>query len=219
MTSTGARASAEQRAAADFLSSLDDPLSPWVQATGPVDAYEMHVPVVVEDPLQWLSFAIVSQQISMAAAAAIFGRLMTALGGSFAPERVIAADDATLLGAGLSHAKLRAIRGLAEHIEDGRLELGKFASMPDEDIEAELVAVPGIGPWSAQMFMLRCLQRPDIFPAGDLGIRSALTNLDRLSARITPKAADQRSQVWRPYRSYASVYLWGYLWEMEHPTS
>jgi DNA-3-methyladenine glycosylase II len=117
----------------------------------------------------------------------------------------------------LSHAKIKAVRGLAEQVENGRLELGKFDSMPDKDIQAELVAVPGIGPWSAQMFMMQCIRRPDIFPAGDLGIRAALTTLDKLGARITPKAAEQRSQAWRPYRSYATSYLWGYIRAADHP--
>jgi len=217
MTRTGVGATDEQRAAAFYLGSLEDPLAPWVQATGPIDPYEMHLPVTVKDPVEWLSFSIVSQQISMAAATAIFSRLLTALGGGFAPERVIAAEDATLLGAGLSHAKVRAIRGLAKQVEDGRLEVGKFRTMPDEEIESELVAVPGIGPWSAEMFMMRCIQRPDVFPAGDAGVRAALTTLDKLSVRITPKAAKQRSQVWRPYRTYATSYLWGYLWALDHP--
>lgn len=145
MTRTGAGATDEQRAAAFYLGSLEDPLAPWVQATGPIDPYEMHLPVTVKDPVEWLSFSIVSRQISMAAATAIFSRLLTALGGGFAPERVIAAEDATLLGAGLSHAKVRAVRGLAEQVENGRLEVGKFRTMPDKEIESELVAVPGIG--------------------------------------------------------------------------
>ena len=217
MTRTGAGATDEQRAAAFYLGSLEDPLAPWVQATGPIDPYEMHLPVTVKDPVEWLSFSIVSQQISMAAATATFRRLLAALGGGLAPERVIAADDAALLGAGLSHAKVKAVRGLAQHVEDGRLEVGKLRTMPDEKIQSELVAVPSIGPWSAQMFMMRCIQRPDVFPAGDLGIRAALTTLDKLDSRITPKAAEQRSQVWRPYRTYATSYLWGYRWARDHP--
>ena len=217
MTRTGVGATDEQRAAAFYLGSLEDPLAPWVQATGPIDPYAMHLPITVKDPVEWLSFSLVSQQISMAAATAIFSRLLTALGGGFAPEQVIAAKDATLLGAGLSHAKVRAVRGLAQQVENGRLEVGKFRTMPDKEIESELVAVPGIGPWSAQMFMMRCIQRPDVFPAGDAGVRAALTTLDKLSVRITPKAAKQRSQVWRPYRTYATSYLWGYLWALDHP--
>jgi hypothetical protein len=91
--------------------------------------------------------------------------------------------------------------------------------MPDKDVQAELVAVPGIGLWSAQMVMMRCIRRPDIFPAGDLGIRAALTTLDKLGTRITRKAAEQRGQVWRPYRSYATSHLWGFIWAMESPRS
>ncbi|GAA0906982.1 hypothetical protein [Pseudonocardia zijingensis] len=99
------------------------------------------------------------------------------------------------------------------------MEPDKLAAMSDAEIHTELVAVPGVGPSSAQMFMIRYLHRPDIFPAGDPGVRAALTELDGLDKRITPKAAEQRSDLWRPYRSYATSYLWGYIWERHHPAA
>jgi DNA-3-methyladenine glycosylase II len=216
-TRTGKRATEEQRAASKYLGSLDDSLAPWVQSTGPIDAYEMHFPVKVRGPLEWFSFAITSRQLSRAAAIAIYNRLVAQLGGSITAERVIATDEQTMRGVGLSHPKARAIRGLAELADDGLLELDKLAAMSDAEIQTELVAVPGIGPSSAQMFMMRYLHRPDIFPAGDLAVRAAVTALDGLDKRITPKAVEQRSELWRPYRSYATSYLWGYVWELRHP--
>lgn len=219
MTRTGKHATQEQRAASRYLGSLDDSLARWVRTTGPIDAYEMHLPVEVRNPLEWLSFSIVSQQLSTAAAAAIYHRLVARLGGSITPGRVIRTDEETLRGVGLSHPKARAIRALAQHVDDGLLELDRFAAMSDADIQTELMAVPRIGPWSAQMFMMWYLHRPDIFPAGDLVVRAAVTALDGLDNRITPKAAEQRSEPWRPYRSYATSYLWGYMWEFHHPAA
>jgi DNA-3-methyladenine glycosylase II len=218
-TRTGKRATEEQRAASKYLGSLDDSLAPRVRSTGPIDAYEMHLPVKVRGPLEWFAFAITSRQLSRAAAAAIYNRLLAQLGGSITAERVIATDEQTMRGVGLSHPKTRAIRGLAELADDGLLEPDKLAAMSDAEIHTELVAVPGIGPSSAQMFMMRYLHRPDIFPAGDLGVRAAVTELDRLDTRITPKAVEQRSELWRPYRSYATAYLWGYTWELHHPAA
>ncbi|MFI5613251.1 DNA-3-methyladenine glycosylase family protein [Amycolatopsis sp. NPDC051903] len=214
MTRTGKRATKEQRAASKYLGSLDDSLARWVQSTGPIDAYETHLPVEVHGPLEWLTFTVVSRQLSRAAATAIYHRLVAQLGGSITAERVIAADERTIHGSGLSNPKARTIRGVAELADDGLLDPDTLAVMSDAEIHTALVAVPGIGPSSAQMFMMRYLHRPDIFPAGDLAVRAALTALERLDTRITPKVAEQRSELWRPYRSYATSYLWGYLWEL-----
>ncbi|MEV6900023.1 hypothetical protein [Amycolatopsis sp. NPDC051372] len=213
MTRTGKRATKEQRAAYEHLGSRGDSLARWVRSTGPIDAYETHLPVEVHGPLEWLSFTVASRQLSRATASAIYTRLVAQLGGAITAERVVTADERTLRGAGLSHQKATAIRGLAEHADDGLLDPGGLAAMSDAEIRTKLVAVAGIGPSTAQMFMLRYLRRPDIFPAGDLAVRSAITTFDRLDRRITPKAAERRSEPWRPYRSYATSYLWGYLWK------
>lgn len=213
MTRTGKRATEEQRAASDYLGSLDDPLARWVRSTGPIDAYESHLPIAVHSPLEWFSFAITSRQLSRASSSAIYHRLVTQLGGAITAERVVLTDEQTLRDVGLSHQKARTIRALAERADDGLLELDRLAGMTDVEIQAELIAVPGIGPSSAQRFMLHHLHRPDIFPAGDRAVRTAVTTLDQLDSQITPKAAEQRSERWRPYRSYATSYLWGYVWE------
>lgn len=217
MFRTGTRATEEQRAASRYLGSLGDSLAPWVRSTGPIDPYEMHVPVEVRSPLEWFSFAVVSRQLSRAAAVAIYNRFVAQLGGSVTAERVIATDERTMRGVGLSYPKARTIRGLAEHADGGLLDADRLEALSDAEIHSELVAVPGIGPSSAQRFTMLYLRRPDIFPAGDLTVRAAVTALDRLDEKITPKVAEQRSEVWRPYRSYATSYLWGYMWEA-HPS-
>jgi DNA-3-methyladenine glycosylase II len=216
---TGVYADPGQRAASEYLGSLDDLLAPWVQSTGPIDAYEAHLPVKVHGPLEWFSFAIASRQLSRVAAVAVHSRLGARPGGSITAERVIATDEQAMRGVGLSHPTARAIRGPAELADDGLLELDELAAMSEAEIQTELVAVPGIGPSSAQMFMMRYLRRADIFPAGDLGVPAAVTALDRLDKRITAKAVEQRSERWRPYRSYATSYLWGCVGERHHPAA
>ncbi|WP_432856710.1 DNA-3-methyladenine glycosylase family protein [Amycolatopsis sp. CA-161197] len=217
MTRTGKRATKEQRAASKYLGSLGDSLARWVRSAGPIDAYEMHLPVDVRSPLEWFSFTIASRQLSRATAVSIYDRFVAQLGGSVTAERVIATDEPTLRGVGLSYPKARAIRALAEHADDGLLDPDGLSTRSDAEIESELVAIPGIGPSSAQRFMMLYLRRPDIFPAGDLTVRAAITAFDGLEKRITPKVAEQRSELWRPYRSYATSYLWGYMWEHRSP--
>jgi DNA-3-methyladenine glycosylase II len=207
----GKRATKEQRAASEYLGSLDDALARWVQSTGPIDAYDAHLPVTLGSPLDWFSYAIISRQLSRASSSAIYHRLVERLGGAITAERVVLAGEQTMRDVGLSHQKAMTIRALAGS-DEGLLELDNLAAMTDAEIQAKLVAVPGIGPSSAQRFMLHYLRRPDIFLAGDLAVRAAITALDRLESTITQRAAEQRSEPWRPYRSYATSYLWGYVW-------
>ena len=215
MTRTGKYATNEQRAAAEYLSSPDDALGRWVQSVGPIDAYDAHLPVAVGGPLEWFVFAVTSRQLSRAASLAIYGRLVGQMGGAITAERVISTDDETLRRVGLSHQKAWTIRLLAERMYGGELDFGAFGTMPDAEILTKLVAIPGIGPSSAQRFMLFYLQKPDIFPAGDATVREAITTLDQLDHLITPRAAEQRSTHWHPYRSYATSYLWGYVSESD----
>lgn len=131
MTRTGTRATDEQRAAFRYLGSLGDSLAPWVQSTGPIDAYEPHVPVEVRSPLEWFSFAVVSRQLSRGSAVAIYHRLVAQLGGSVTAERVVATGERTMRGVGLSSPKARAIRGLAERADDGLLEPANLEASSD----------------------------------------------------------------------------------------
>lgn len=213
MTRTGKRATEEQRAASEYLGSLGDALARWVQSTGPIDAYDAHLPVEVGSPLEWFSYAVISRQLTRASSSAIYRRLTEEFGGGLTAEGVLMAGEQTLRTVGLSHQKARTIWMLAARADDGVLEPDGLATMANAEIEAKLVAVPGIGPSSAQRFLLHYLHRPDIFLPGDPAVRASITALDRLDSGITPKAAEQRSEPWRPFRSYATSYLWGYVWE------
>jgi DNA-3-methyladenine glycosylase II len=154
--------------------------------------------------------SIVGQQLSTRAARAIFARLTERYGGRTpTPQEVLDDDqDAMRVAAGLSHAKVRYLRSLAEHVLDGSLQLDKLDALPDEEITAELTAVKGIGRWSADVFLMFHLQRPDVLPVGDLGIRKAVMRFYELPALPGPAAIEQIAEPWRPHRSLACRFLW-----------
>ncbi len=154
--------------------------------------------------------SIVGQQLSTTAARAIFGRLVDRFGGRTpTPAEVLADDPGELrVAAGLSHAKVSYLRSLAEHVTDGSLDLEALDELPDDDVIANLVAVKGIGPWSAHMFLMFHLGRPDVLAVGDLGIRRAMMVHYGLPA--LPAAAEMEliAQPWRPQRTLACLFLW-----------
>ncbi len=154
--------------------------------------------------------AIAGQQLSNAAAASIYNKLLDRYGGRApTPAEILAEDPEELrLAAGLSHAKVRYLRSLAERVLDGSLDLDHLDELSDEEVIAELVAVKGLGLWSAQMFLIIHLRRPDVLPAGDLGIRKAVMNLYELSALPAPAEVTEIGEAWRPYRTLASLFLW-----------
>ena len=154
--------------------------------------------------------SIVGQQLSTKAAASIYGRLLERFGGRApTPAEVMADDpDALRTTAGLSHAKVRYLRSLAEHVLDGSLELDRLPDLPDDEVIAELVAVKGIGVWSAHMFLMFHLHRPDVLPVGDLGIRRAVQIRYELPELPTPAELTERAEPWRPHRTLACIYLW-----------
>lgn len=154
-----------------------------------------------------LADAIVAQQISIQAAAAIWKRLEAALG-TVTPQQVVAVEDAVLRAAGLSGQKARYLRDLAERVVDGRLDLAGLHVLDDDAATAQLIAVKGIGRWTAEIYLLFGLGRPDILPADDLGLRYAVQQFYGFSE--PPKAAEVRAvgERWRPHRSVASWYLW-----------
>jgi DNA-3-methyladenine glycosylase II len=152
---------------------------------------------------------IVGQQLSTMAARAIYERLTARFGGR-APtaEEILADDPDELRAVGLSRAKVGYLRSLAEHVLDGSLELGKLGRLSDEKVIAELVAVKGLGLWSAQMFLMFHLQRPDVLPVGDLGIRRAMMLAYGLPEMPAPDQMEAIAETWRPHRSLASLFLW-----------
>jgi DNA-3-methyladenine glycosylase II len=154
--------------------------------------------------------SIVGQQLSTKAARAIYTRLTERYGGRApTPDEVLADDpDELKAAAGLSRAKVTYLSSLAEHVLDGSLELGRLDDLPDEDVIAELVAVRGIGVWSAHMFLMFHLQRPDVLPVGDLGIRRAVMQRYGLPELPAPSELEAIAEPWHPYRTLACRYLW-----------
>jgi DNA-3-methyladenine glycosylase II len=157
--------------------------------------------------------SIIGQQLSTRAARAIYGRLLERFGGQPPTTRQILDDDPEELrtSVGLSHAKVRYLRSLAEHVVRGDLELDRLEDLPDEEVVAELVAVKGIGEWSAHMFLMFQLARPDVLAVGDLGIRRAAERAYALPALPSPAALTKIAEPWRPYRTAACLVLWDSL--------
>ena len=153
---------------------------------------------------------ITGQQLSVAAARAIYGRLTERFGGRAPTPQEILADDPEELraAAGLSHAKVGFLRSLAEHVLSGELELERLDALGDEDVYTELTAVKGIGQWSADMFLMFHLDRPDVLPVGDLGIRRAIERAYGLAELPGPEEMERIAEPWRPYRTLACRYLW-----------
>jgi DNA-3-methyladenine glycosylase II len=153
--------------------------------------------------------AIVGQQLSTKAARTIYGRVLDLFDGTTpSPEQLLAAKEEDLRGAGLSGRKVEYIRDLASHVLSGELELDRFDKLPDEEVIEEIVAVRGLGRWTAEMFLLFHLERPDVLSGGDLGIRKAVQIEYGLKEMPTPERVLEIGEPWRPYRSLASLYLW-----------
>jgi DNA-3-methyladenine glycosylase II len=153
---------------------------------------------------------IVGQQLSTRAAQAIWLRLLGHFDGRApTPQEILAADpEALRAAAGLSRAKTVYLRSLAEHVLDGSLELARLQQLDDEAVIAELVAVKGIGEWSAHMFLMFQLERPDVLAPGDLGIRRGIQIAYGLAELPTPAEVIAIAERWRPYRTLACLYLW-----------
>jgi DNA-3-methyladenine glycosylase II len=153
--------------------------------------------------------AIVGQQLSTKAARTIYLRVLELFGGRTpAPERLLEASEEELRGCGLSGRKVEYVRDLASHVLDGELELERLDDLPDEQVIAEIVAVRGLGQWTAEMFLLFHLERPDVLSGGDLGIRKAIGIEYGLDGMPPPQRVLEIGEPWRPHRSLASLYLW-----------
>jgi len=159
------------------------------------------------EPFHMLANSIISQQLSTKAAAAIKVRVGVLVGVPFQLEKVLSAPPEKLRGAGLSEAKARYLRELAVHVSDGRLDFNEIVQLDDEAVIEKLMIVPGIGRWTAEMFLLFGLKRLDVLALGDAGLQRAAHNIygkKRKSQSLLPRVAEN----WRPYRSIASWYLW-----------
>jgi DNA-3-methyladenine glycosylase II len=153
--------------------------------------------------------AIVGQQLSTKAARTIYLRVVDLFGGTTpSPEQLLEASEEDLRGCGLSGRKTEYVRDLARHVLGGELELDRLEQLEDEQVIEEIVAVRGLGRWTAEMFLLFHLQRPDVLSGGDLGIRKAIQIEYGLEEMPTPARVLEIGEPWRPYRSLASLYLW-----------
>lgn len=153
--------------------------------------------------------AIVGQQLSTKAARTIYLRVIDLFGGTTpSPEQLLEVDEADLRAAGLSGRKVEYVRDLATHVLDGELELDRLDELGDEQVIEEIVAVRGLGRWTAEMFLLFHLERPDVLSGGDLGIRKAVQIEYGLAEMPTPQRVIEIGEPWRPHRSLASLYLW-----------
>ena len=193
------------RAAEKYLSKNDNKLARIIAASGPCQI-KPH-----SDHYGELVGSIVGQQLSTKAAATIWQRVLGLFGGRMpTPEQLIKINDQKLRDAGLSWAKVRYVKDLAEHVLDRRLDLEHISTMPNEQLIEQLTAVKGLGEWSAHMFMMFGLGRLDILPVGDLGVRKAIMNLYGLKQLPEPAqiVTISNRNNWHPYESVASWYLW-----------
>jgi 3-methyladenine DNA glycosylase/8-oxoguanine DNA glycosylase len=194
------------RAASEALAQLDPVMAELVRRHGPMTAPPR---VAVADRFENLAEAIAYQQLAGRAAATIWGRVRALYdGGPLDPGTVLATPEADLRGAGLSAAKAAAILDLAAHAADGRLELHRMGRLSDEAVIDELVAVRGIGRWTAQMFLIFALGRLDVWPTGDLGVRTGWGVAHGLPEPPSPKELEQAAESLRPYRSVVAWYCW-----------
>jgi DNA-3-methyladenine glycosylase II len=153
--------------------------------------------------------SIIAQQISTKAAASIHARLLGAVGRrALKPAALLALSDEELCGAGLSASKARSLRDLAEKVHKGTVPLKRLPELDDEEVVELLLPVRGIGRWTAQMFLIFSLGRPDVLPVDDLGLRAAVQQAYGLAALPERVALTELAEPWRPYRSVATWYFW-----------
>ena len=192
------------------LVAADPVLAGLVERCGPPETARDPSRPAPSDHYGALLRAIVGQQLSTKAARAIYARVVAFFDGRTpSPEQVLAADpEALRQAAGLSRAKVAFLRSLAEHVISGELELDRLHELPDDEIIAELCAVKGIGEWSAHMFLIFQLERPDVMAPGDLGIRRAVERAYGLPELPAPADVLALADAWRPYRSVACRLLW-----------
>jgi DNA-3-methyladenine glycosylase II len=156
--------------------------------------------------------SIVGQQLSTKAAATIYGRMLELFGGHApTPRQLLEVDPDEIRAAGLSRPKISYLRDLAVHVEEGRLDLEHLPELSDEEVSAQLTDIKGLGQWTADMFLMFHLRRPDILPVGDQGIRRAVQVEYRLRKLPDPKRLERIARPWRPYRTLACLYLWSSL--------
>jgi DNA-3-methyladenine glycosylase II len=166
-----------------------------------------------------MALHIIAQQISTRVALVLFDRLAATSGGTPTADSVLALTVEQLRALGTSHSKASYLRALAEAVRSGELDIDRLDDLTDEQATAQLTRVRGIGPWSAEMFLIHQLRRADILPAGDLGIRMAVQHAYGLAAVPTIDEVRGRGQAWAPFRTYAAAVLWRSLAKPSAPPS
>jgi DNA-3-methyladenine glycosylase II len=195
-------------AADEHLRSVDTVIRGLIDDRGPIDP-STDRRGSRPDGYEALARAIVGQQLSTKAARSIWDRLVAPFGGTFPrPAELIAADPESLRAAGLSGAKVSFLRDLARRIDDRELNLSRLAKLADEDVIAELIEIKGVGRWTAEMFLIFHLGRPDVVSTGDLGIRRAVQIAYGLDELPGPAELERIAEPWRPHRTLACLYLW-----------
>jgi DNA-3-methyladenine glycosylase II len=202
------RAPVADRTARDFLRNADPVLARVIEARPGFRPRAWMDDLPQLDAFGTLIFQVVGQQLSVAATRTIVSRIEEHFGGRLpTPAEVLAADPQVLRSAGLSARKGATLRALAERFADGRLSDEGLAGMADDEVEAALTEVPGIGPWSAHGFLLVALDRPDVFLTGDIALRRAIQRVYGFDHVPTEDELIELSDRWRPYRSLAVSYL------------
>jgi DNA-3-methyladenine glycosylase II len=186
-----------------YLSQRDQDLARILEELGPPPMWER------EEGFPTLLRIILEQKISLASAEAVYKRL-AALCSPLTPERFLELDDATLRTIGFSRQKMIYVRDLARSIIEGRLDLVKLHAMEDEAARAELFKVKGIGPWTADIYLLMALGRADVWPSGDLALAVAAQRIKGLSSLPRTKELDALGAAWQPWRAVAARLLWHY---------
>ena len=189
-----------------YLMRKDPVLATVIRQVGPCKLPD----IPYQPPFMALAEAIASQQLSVKAADTIFGRFCNLFAPDNVPdpERLLQLEDEVIRGAGFSRSKVKFLRDLAAHVAEKRLALDRLHELEDEHVLTQLTAVKGIGVWTAEIYLMFRLQRPDIFPADDLGLVKAAQRVYGLRQRPTRKKLLKMAEAWRPYRSVAAWYLW-----------
>lgn len=190
------------RKAINHLKACDPILAKIIQQVGP---YRMNYS---EPAFAHLAESIVYQQLNGSAAATIFARLEALAGNPVTPKGILKLTDEQMRGAGLSKQKLSYIRDLAIKTDDGTLQFSKLADMSDEDVIEHLTQIKGIGTWTAHMFLMFALRRPNILPTGDYGVQMAIKKAYKKRKLPKPVQMAKLGKCWEPYRSFAAWYLW-----------
>jgi DNA-3-methyladenine glycosylase II len=193
--------------AAGELAASDPAMARLIERIGPLTV-EGRRGERSDNPFEALARIITGQQVSTAAARTIWGRVCEAFGGRAPTPEEAAAGEERLRGAGLSGRKASYVAGLGAAFATGELDSEELRHDDDERVIAELVAIRGLGRWSAEMFLIFHLARPDVFSGGDLGLRNGIKLALELPEAPAPEEAVRIAKRWRPHRTLASIYLW-----------